>query len=316
VTAATQIQQASDRMKRVFIVGCPRSGTTWTGLLLAQHPEVRVCQQVGAVWAMESYHRWWSQGEKKADHRYISSLVRFGQGDETPRFEQLMTRDEVVGVCRSIADQTYAHATAGAEGCRAVVDKTPENVRFPDFLGEVFPDAYYLHLIRDPRSTFASHRHGSKDMGATFPTDPKGGAKFWVNDVRRGRRLRDLVPNYRELRYETLKANGREELTALLEWLGLTVDPAWVDAVLAKTSVEKLQKSQGTPKSFFRAGSATGWRAEISQKDLHALEYHARDLMLELGYTPEHPDAHRKPAGIAMREALGRIRARARAVAG
>ena len=25
-------------VKRLFIVGCPRSGTTWTALLLAQHP--------------------------------------------------------------------------------------------------------------------------------------------------------------------------------------------------------------------------------------------------------------------------------------
>ena len=303
-------------MKRMFIVGCPRSGTTWTALLLAQHPEVRVCQQVGAVWAMETFWRWWAKGESRADHRYISSMVRFGLEDETPRFEPLLTRDEALRICRSIAEETYRNAAAGAERCRVVVDKTPENLRHPDLLAEVLPDAYFLHVIRDPRSTFVSHRHGAKELGATFPTDPAGGAQFWANDVRRGRRLGQLVSNYRELRYESLKENGPAELTGLLEWLGLTVDPAWVNAVLAKTSVEKLKQSEGTPANFFRVGKVGRWREELSSRELRTLEYFARDLMLELGYEPVHPASSRKPPALVMRDAARRLASLAKAVIG
>lgn len=302
--AAARPQQSGEPPKRAFIIGCPRSGTTWSGLLLAQHPQVCVAQQVGAVSAAAAFWRWWVQGETTVERRYISSVVRFGLGDDAPRFEPLMTYEQMLRICRSILDQTYALAAAGAEGCRVVVDKTPENARYPDFFADVLPDAYFLHVIRDPRSTFASHRHGAREFGATFPTDPVGGAKFWTNDVRSGRSIGDLVSNYRELRYEALKANGRAELTGILEWLGLSVDPAWVDAVLAKTSVEKLQKAQGTPKAFFRAGTVAGWKGELTSRELHTLEFHARDLMLELGYEPVHPRSHRKPARMAVREAL------------
>jgi hypothetical protein len=299
-------------MKRLFIIGCPRSGTTWTGLLLAQHPEVVVCQQIGVVWAAETFKKWWGKGEKKPETRYMSSRIRYGAADETPRFEQLMTRDEMLSVCRGVADQTYGFATKDAPGCTVVVDKTPENVRHPEFMVELLPDAYFLHIIRDPRSVFNSHRHGSKDFGAAFPTDPVGSAMFWTNDVKRGRRIGQLTPNYRELRYESLKENGRAELTGILEWLGLSADPAWVDAVLAKTSVEKLQKSQGTPKSFFRAGKSAGWRDELTERELHAVEYFARDLMVGLGYEPVLPNSDRKTARMHAREMVNGVVGRAR----
>ncbi|MGQ0704097.1 MAG: sulfotransferase family protein [Gemmatimonadales bacterium] len=303
-------------VKRLFIVGCPRSGTTWTALLLAQHPEVRVCQQVGVVSAMATFWRWWAKGEQQTNNRYISSVVRFGLGYDAPRFEQLLTRDDVVRICRSIADQTYAKATTGAEGCRVVVDKTPENVRHPDLLAEVLPDAYYLHMIRDPRDLFVSQRHGAKEFGATFPTKPDESALLWVNDVRRGRRLGELVPNYRELLYRSLHWDGPATLTGLLEWLGLTGDPAWVEQVLAKTSAENLKQSEGTPTNFFRVGKVGRWRKELTAGELHALEFYARDLMGEVGFEPAHPTSTRKPTGLVVRDLARRVASFAKAVIG
>ncbi|MEO7360914.1 MAG: sulfotransferase [Gemmatimonadaceae bacterium] len=279
--------------KQLFIIGCPRSGTTWAGLLLAQHPQISVCQQLGVVSAMNHVRKWWLGGEGRDENRFISSIVRFGPDDDTPRFEQLLTREEMHGVCRGIAERTYRRAAEDKADCRVVVDKTPENVRNTDVMLEVMPDAYFLHLIRDPRSVFASHRHGSKDFGALFPSDPEGSATYWAADVRGGRELGKQTANYRELRYESMKTNGREELIGIIEWLGLTADPEWCDLVLAKTSVEKLQKSKGTPSSFFRSGKAEGWREELTTHELHVVEYHARDLMHSLGYDCALPNSDR-----------------------
>jgi hypothetical protein len=297
-------------MKRLFIIGCPRSGTTWAGLLLAQHPEIEVCQQVSVVTTMNRIRGWWAAGEASPQVRYLGSVVRFGPEDEAPTFEQLMSEADMREVCRSVADLTYGHVARRNPRCQVVVDKTPENVRHPDVMLEMMPDAYFLHLIRDPRSVYASHRNGSKDFGALFPTDPAGSATYWTSDVKRGRRLGELTPNYRELRYESLKENGRAELTGIIEWLGLTVDPAWCDAVLAKTSIEKLQVTKGTPKNFFRAGKAEGWRTELTSRQLHAVEFYARELMTDLGYEPVHPRSSQKPPGMVVRDALSRITAR------
>jgi hypothetical protein len=301
-------------MKRLFIVGCPRSGTTWTGMLLAQHPEVVVCQQLGVMPAIEFFSRWWSAGERKPEMRYITSRVRFGLEDAAPRYEGFMSREDMVRICRGVADAAYACATDDTPDCRVVVDKTAENVRHADVMVEILPEAYYLHVIRDPRSVFVSHRHGSRDFGATFPTDPTESALYWAKDVTRGRRFAELTPNYRELRYEALQTNGLAELTALLEWLGLTVDPAWMDAVLARTSIETLQKSQGTPKSFFRAGKTAAWRDELTTHELHLVEYSARAMMLALGYEPVLAHSDRKPLRLHAHDVLHGAVGRARRV--
>lgn len=302
-------------MKRMFIIGCPRSGTTWTAMLLAQHPEIQACQQVGAVAALDVFHRYWEKGERRPHTRYISSVIRFGgatMAAAAPTYEPLMTRAEMIEISRSVLDQVYALAAAKRPGCRVIVDTTPENVRVPELIAELMPDARFLHLIRDPRSVFASHRNGTKDFGATFPTDPAGSASFWRKDVLRGRQLAALTPHYRELRYESLKQNGPAELCAILEWLGVTADPAWCADAIAKTSVEKLQGTSGTPTSFFRSGKAAGWRDELTPRQLHAVEFYARDLMIDLGYEPALASSTRKPAGMIVRDVAELVTTRAR----
>ena len=303
------------RMKRMFIVGCPRSGTTWTALLLAQHPEIQACQQLGGVYTLDLFHRWWGKGERRPDARYHSSTIRFEMSETTgapaPRYEALMTREEMLGISRGLLDDMYALAEKKHPGCRVIVDTTPENIRFPELLVDLMPDASFLHVIRDPRSVYASHRNGAKDFGAGFPNDPVGSARFWNRDVALGRQLGKLTPNYREVRYETLKNNGAPELFAIHQWLGVTTDMESCEAVLGKTTVDKMQGSSGTPQSFFRAGKAAGWRDELTDKQLHAVEYYARELMLDLGYEPVHPEATRKPKGMVMRDLLSGFRDRA-----
>lgn len=306
-------QQA--RMKRTFIVGCPRSGTTWTALLLAQHPEIQACQQLGGVYTLDLFHRWWGKGERRPDARYHSSVVRFEKSETTgapsPRYEALMTREELLGISRGLLDDMYALVEKKHPGCRVIVDTTPENIRFPELLVELMPDASFLHIIRDPRSVYASHRSGSKDFGAGFPSDPVSSARFWNRDVSFGRQLGKLTPNYREVRYETLKNNGAPELLSIYQWLGATSDLAACEAVLGKTTVDKMQGSSGTPQSFFRAGKAAGWRDELTDKQLHAVEYYARDLMIELGYEPAHPRSTRKPTGMVVGDLIEEFKSRA-----
>lgn len=303
-------------MKRMFIVGCPRSGTTWTALLLAQHPEIQACQQVGGVYTLDLFHRWWGKGERRPDTRYSSSTIRFEVSETTgapaPLYEALMSRDELLEISRGLLDSMYQLAEKKHPGCRVIVDTTPENIRFPELLVELMPDAYFLHIIRDPRSVYASHRSGSKDFGAGFPSDPVGSARFWNRDVAFGRQLGKLTPNYREVRYEALKNNGAPELLAIHQWLGITSNLADCEAVLGKTTVDKMQGASGTPKSFFRAGKAAGWRDELTDKQLHAVEYYARDLMTDLGYEPVHPAHTRKPKGMVVRDMIENLKGHAR----
>ena len=54
---------ASGRPRRVFIVGCRRSGTTWSMLLLAQHSEVVALQQTDFFRRLAHFGRWFESDD-------------------------------------------------------------------------------------------------------------------------------------------------------------------------------------------------------------------------------------------------------------
>jgi protein-tyrosine sulfotransferase len=53
-------------------------------------------------------------------------------------------------------------------------DKTPINSLYADKIAKVFPEAYYIHLIRDPRAVAVSYRESG------LFSDIESGANFWV----------------------------------------------------------------------------------------------------------------------------------------
>ena len=46
-------------LKHVFIVGCPRSGSTWTTFLMSHHPQVATFQHAKVFDYLAWMDRWW-----------------------------------------------------------------------------------------------------------------------------------------------------------------------------------------------------------------------------------------------------------------
>jgi hypothetical protein len=55
----TKMADGEAANKTVFVVGVPRSDTTWTMMLLEQHPRITVLQQSGLFHALQPLHKWW-----------------------------------------------------------------------------------------------------------------------------------------------------------------------------------------------------------------------------------------------------------------
>ncbi|HEU5219760.1 MAG TPA: sulfotransferase, partial [Gemmatimonadales bacterium] len=230
-------------MKKLFIIGCPRSGTTWTMMLLARHPAVVGCMQVGIVHVLEEFRRWWAIGEKREELRYMNSVVVFpGDGAQgKPAFAGLFDEAGFYDYCRAVADELYTRALVHKPGASIITDKTPENIRSASFLNRVYPDAAYLHVIRDPRSVVSSLRHGAEDFGGKWPRNALDGACYWRDDLLRGRAFADATGPYREVRYEVMLQHGVAELSGLLQWLDLPADPAWVAAAVEASSMKEMK---------------------------------------------------------------------------
>lgn len=290
-------------MKHVFIVGCPRSGSTWTTFLLAQHPQVATFQHAKVFDYLVRMRQWY---RLKAGYSFIVEPQEEGAGrssEKNLRLAELLSESDLNALLGGVASGILEHVARVRPGVSVVVDKTPENGHLGDFILDVLPQAWFLHIVRDPRSVYSSHRSASTSWARwEFPTRPVDGARFWRDDVLAARALRDKTPRYLEVRYEDLKQRGAAELERILDWLGLERETGFSERAIAASTKDKVRGTKELPQGFVRKVPPGGWRDELSRRDVRILEYLAGDLMEELGYPRSLPVPRSRPAAVWMHE--------------
>ena len=287
-------KEKSSGPERVFIVGCRRSGTTWTMLLLAQHESVVAVQQADFFRRLQRFGRWF-----RTEDEYGMCLLtsRTADGEPAPEGDKAglarlplkpaLSRESYYSLIRPLATDVYDRFAACNPSARVVVEQTPEYVQCWEEILRVFPDASFLHVVRDPRSVFSSFRSAAKSWAdpMRFTTDPLEAAEEWVREVESGRRIAEATDRYLEISYEDLRGNPVEQLGRILESLGLSADAAFLEKAVETCSIDRMKKSSGVaPGGFFRKGQVAGWREELSRGEIRMIEHVAGDLMRELGY--------------------------------
>lgn len=302
---ASEGRSASERLQRVFIVGCPRSGTTWVQLLLAQHPAVATSQET------HLFSRYLAPLERGWKFEHDASLDR----KRDTGLASLLSDEEFYSLIREFADRIFQRIADESARARVVVEKTPPHVRHGDLILKTFPDAYLLHVIRDPRSVVSSMLSASGSWALHWAPDSSiEAAKTWRSDVTAGRRLAEETDRYREVRYEALIDDGPGELAKLYRWLGLPEDRSLCERAVEACAIDRLKKDsdgietpwklESEPEQFFRKGKTDSWRQELSEADLRSVEFLAGPLMEELGYRAERETSRRRPFRLLLREGL------------
>jgi hypothetical protein len=294
----------------VFIVGCPRSGTTLLQRVVNAHPQIAIPPETQWV------PRFWEKRvglspEGWVTPRLIDRLV------EHRTFPQLgVSRQQLEGLLRQ-GPVSYADFVRGiydlygkAQGKPLVGDKTPGYVRKTRLLHGLWPEAKFVHLIRDGRDVCLSALGWKKKaarMVSLYPTWDEApvttAALWWEWHLGRGRqRGQALGPGlYYELRYEALVARPEEECTKLCAFLGLPYDAAMLRFHEGRTRAEPGLSAKDawlpiTP-------GLRDWRSQMSAEDVERFEAAAGDLLDELGY----PRAAPCP-GAAAREQAAKVR--------
>jgi hypothetical protein len=240
--------------RMVFVVGSPRSGTSFLAAAIGSCP--------GLV----------DLGEVAAFKAAIPELVHLDGMQAAQRIRRMLTltrRLSAVGELRS-------------------VEQTPEAAFVAAAIGLAFPDATLLHIVRDGRDVACSllergwlstGRHGADDAGQTYGSQ----ARFWVeaerreefaraSDVRRAAwAWRRYVTAARaagahELRYERLAENPAAVAVELARLL--SIDPEPLTAALSEV----------------HAKSVGRYRSDLGDEELAEVEDEAGPLLRELGY--------------------------------
>lgn len=262
----------------IFIVGPPRSGTTVLYEKLARHPDVAWISNITkkvpgsllatrAIMLFRDDHR--PTEAKKVWARFSTRTdVSRGREDATPRAWRFLRR-----VVRNNLRLT---------GRSRFLSKDPNNsLRIP-FLDAIFPDAIFVHILRDGRavansSVSARRRHGGALRGIRIPgweslvdLPPLEAAgvewKTAVETIRRhGREL--PAERFVEIRYEDFTADPAEALEEISRRCGLPWQRRKVEEVVSDV-VSQNHK----------------WRETLSAEDVERLETVIGGLLVELGY--------------------------------
>lgn len=301
--------QRTKRFRTLFIVGCPRSGTTWVQLLLARHPEVATAPETQIVaYYLSHFRRQWEHERRGAERQQGAAGL-----------SRLLDEDGFRELCRLNVQHVLERIAATSPGASLVVEKSPLHAVHAEFIHGLLPDAYFLHVIRDPRDTVASLLAAGRSWGRDWaPRNPTDAARFWVRQVTGGRRVARLTDRYREVRYEALLADPVAELEEILAWLDLSGDRAFCEAAVAACDFDRLRRGadgakipipgERSPAGFFRRGTAGAWRTELSRSELRVVERICGATLREIGYEPTLPARRTTPLRITLHDALHRVR--------
>jgi hypothetical protein len=267
----------------VFLVGAPRSGTTWLQLMLARSRHIAT---VNETHLFAVYMRSLLEGNE----RFRGNPRAIGLGP-------LFSEAEYSEIVREFASTVLARILATKPDADVILEKTPSHVKCWRDILDLYPEAKFLHLIRDPRAVVASLKAASKSWGASWVSSRLiDNCAVWSTSVAEGRAIGGATKNYLEVRYEDLKEQGVRTLLSIFEWIGIASSSSECLALLEDTSIEKLRSGSvkdapwdiaSEPHGFYREGESASWRKVLSEFDTFLIEAQARDLMTTLGYRPE-----------------------------
>ena len=259
-----------------FIVGCGRSGTTLLRAMLDSHPAVAI--PVESLFLVDYLRgRAVPPAELRRRIRMEPELAEWGR-----RF----TDRELAGCHgpKAVCDRIHALYAASA-GATRWGQKTPRFVRFGHLLKRHYPEARFLHVVRDPRAVAASLIRSEAHWSNAYFA-----ARRWRKDVSAGRALADAYPDdVLPCSYEALVREPETTLRAVCAFLELAFDDAMLGYAERATRVygryrRRIHARLASPPDPRRIDA---WRGELSLSQRAAVEAVAGPLMEPCGYTRE-----------------------------
>lgn len=256
VRIALRARRLGSEERLVFVMGSPRSGTTFTASALGSLP--------GFV-DLDEVQPW-----KAA----IPSLLGAADNDIAADLRRILERVRLLGLAR------------GLRG----VEQTPETAFVLSAALHAYPEALAVHVVRDGRDVVTSllergwlnnAREGADDARLAFGSH----ARFWVESGREEEftSVSDATRCAWAWRRYVTAAQAVPERTVTLRYEDLVADPA-----LAATPVaERLGVAVTEVAEVFgrvHDRSAGRWRRDLTPEQLDDVEREAGPLLRELGY--------------------------------
>jgi hypothetical protein len=202
-------------MKKLFIVGCPRSGTTLVQQALNRHSQIVIPPETKYFFSFLGHSR-------ECQHRHIDRL----DADLKIRIPKPAFRVRTGREARAFYEQVARLYVERLQKRRVAYfgEKSPEHTGHLSRIRQQFPDAKILVIYRDGRDVASSLTKVpwmSDDVYVNFVV--------WLYYYRIARDAQQrALPNARFVRYEDVVTRPEHEFRGILDFLELPYEPAVV----------------------------------------------------------------------------------------
>jgi hypothetical protein len=275
-------------LKNIFLVGSSRSGTTWLQAMLASHP---------AIYTGIETHFFKTFSHFQDDGKRIRG--------RTSGLGAYLSSDQVNDLVRGMFWVIVSNLPEPDQPPQFFLEKTPSHCHFAKHILQIFPEAKFIHLVRDARMVAHSMIEMSKKPhGYWAPNTIDKAAKKWKNSVIASQEIKQFVGSnqYYEVKYEDLRKSPHHNLKLIFDWLNIPIDQPELDAIVKENSLEtmtsknqagfatiiapkKSNKSEHRdPKQMYGKGNYSGGDYGLTKAEKELVDFIVGDLLLALGY--------------------------------
>ena len=270
----------------VFVLGCPRSGTTVLYHMLLSAGNFAVYRAESNVFNLLAprFGGMRSSTDRKEllDVWLRSKLYRVSGLDAGEISARIMSDCHSGGDFLRILMQEIARQQAVARWA----DCTPEHLLYVEQIKREIPDALFIHIIRDGRDVALSYAKQGWSYPLPWDRQDRLGVAglYWEWLVNKGREQgKRLGADYQEVRFEDLVARPQETLSRLGSFIDHDLDYERIQRAgigsVSEPNSSFLGESNGTFNPVAR------WKTKMSAEQAVFFEQLVGDFLLKLGYS-------------------------------
>jgi len=304
--------------QKLFITGCPRSGTGWVLSIFQNHPSVISLSESHAYPIV--FEPFLKYGWKKIFKNYILPLflnkgIRWkrvlNNYDKYHNKEYNLKEYYSVGLrncidrnkfCKIIEETKTKKKLSDIEKAEFIinyafdsffikskgtmdnlfVEKTPSHLLYADKILNKYPNSKLIEIIRDGRDVCVSLEMLRRKW---CPKMRKNQIKLWLKYINFGIKLqsnRKFSKRILQARYEKLKKNPAKEIKKMFEFADLDNSSRLIKRIISLTDF-KNHKNTGDGKHD-RKGIVEDWKNHFNFKDIELFKKMANNTLIKLGY--------------------------------
>lgn len=281
----------------IFIIGNPRSGTTLLQLLLTSNPEIFIPTECGFMIHLYDKYKYF-KFDKEIVLEFIDDVVK------CKKFELWkLNKNSLLQYCIARKPNNYKELSScvyeyygkiNYPNCTIWGDKNNYYLNYIKDINKIFPNARFIHIIRDGRDVACSYKdmYKLKDIkyAPNLPTNIEDIANEWKNNICTIRESFNYLNwnNVLEIRYEDLVKDKNNTLKEICNFLEINYTNSMLDFYKYNLEKELVPKEFDAWKSMNKSEINTSrlyrWKKELTKEEIKLFESICIDVLTKYKY--------------------------------